>query len=69
VYVAALACEKVCRIARVDPPLYPRRVEFFYKDRAFRIEKAHRLLGYRPRVDLDEGLALTAESYRALSLI
>jgi nucleoside-diphosphate-sugar epimerase len=64
VWVAAVACERACRVVGVAPPLYPRRVEFFHKDRAFSIEKARRLLGYEPRVDLREGLAATAASYR-----
>jgi nucleoside-diphosphate-sugar epimerase len=34
------------------------------KSRAFSIDKAHRLLGYTPNVDLEEGLARTVRSYR-----
>jgi nucleoside-diphosphate-sugar epimerase len=48
----------------VSPPLYPRRVEFFSKDRAFSIEKARRLLGYNPQFDLSQGLRRTALWYR-----
>jgi nucleoside-diphosphate-sugar epimerase len=64
VYLAAVLCERVCRWARVAPPLYPRRVEFFSKDRAFDIGKARRLLGYQPAVDLEEGLRRTVDWYR-----
>ncbi|MCL4821881.1 MAG: NAD-dependent epimerase/dehydratase family protein [Vicinamibacteria bacterium] len=48
----------------VEPPIHRRRVDFWTKSRAFSIEKARRLLGYAPRVDVDEGLARTAASYR-----
>ena len=54
---------------RPYPPLYRRRVDFFTKSRAFCIDKAKRVLGYRPKVALQEGLAGTAASYRALDLI
>lgn len=69
VYWASVACEKICRPLGIIPPLYPRRVEFFYKDRAFSIEKAKRLLGYNPQVGLREGLAKTASWYREQELI
>jgi nucleoside-diphosphate-sugar epimerase len=69
VFVAAVVCEKTCRALGVEPPLYPRRVEFFHKSRAFSIEKARRLLGYEPRVGLTEGLQATADWYRAQGLI
>jgi nucleoside-diphosphate-sugar epimerase len=65
VYVASVACEKLCGWIGVNPPLYPRRVEFFSKDRAFDIAKARRLLGYSPKVGLEEGLSRTAAWYRA----
>ena len=45
--------------------LYPRRVEFYTKDRAFKIDKARRDLGYQPKVGLDDGLRRTAEWYFA----
>jgi nucleoside-diphosphate-sugar epimerase len=69
VYAAAVACEGLCRWLRVSPPLYPRRVEFFSHDRAFTIDKATRLLGYRPGVDLEEGLRRTAAWYRTQGLL
>jgi len=69
VHAAAVACEWVCRPLGISPPLYPRRVEFFAHDRAFDISKARRLLGYEPRVDLEEGLARTAAWYREQGLL
>lgn len=62
--LAAPVCQAVCRAIGVEPPLYPRRLEFFSDDRAFTIDKARRLLGYAPQVSLDEGLSRTAQWYR-----
>jgi nucleoside-diphosphate-sugar epimerase len=69
VYLAALACSGLCRALGREPPLYPRRVAFFANDRAFSTARAERLLGYRPRVDLEEGLRLSAEWYAARGLL
>ena len=69
VYLASVVCEKACGLIGVEPPLYPRRVEFFYKDRAFSIEKAKRLLDYSPKVDLRVGLAKTADWYKEKGMI
>ena len=64
VVAAGHVCEKVCRPFGVTPPIFPRRVDWYRQNRAFRIDKAKRDLGYRPAVDLDEGLRRTAEWYR-----
>ena len=61
---AGAVCEALCIPFGIDPPLHRRRVEFWTKSRAFSIEKARRILGYEPRVDLDEGIARTAAAYR-----
>ncbi len=62
--VAGHVCEKVCKPFGVNPPIFPRRVDWFRQVRAFRIDKAKRLLGYSPRVGLDEGLRRTGDWYR-----
>ncbi len=64
VYAAGVVCETVCVPLRIPPPLYRRRVDFFTHNRAFRIEKARRLLGYEPQMPLREGLERTAAWYR-----
>jgi dihydroflavonol-4-reductase len=61
--VAGSLCEAVCVPLGVEPPIYRRRVDFFTKNRAFSIEKAQRLLGYEPRVSLEEGLRRTLDWY------
>ena len=62
--VAAHVCERVCRPLRIEPPIFPRRLSFFYEHRAFSIEKARRELGFQPRVGLEEGVRKTADWYR-----
>jgi dihydroflavonol-4-reductase len=62
--LAGTLCEKICIPLGLEPPIYRRRVDFFTKSRAFTIEKANRLLGYVPQVDLETGIARTAEWYR-----
>lgn len=61
---AARACEAVCIPLGLEPPLHRRRVEFWTKDRAFSIDKARRLLGYEPQVQLEDGIARTCAWYR-----
>lgn len=64
VVAAGHVVEKVCRPFGITPPIFPRRVDWYRQNRAFRIDKAKRDLGWMPRVDLDEGLRRTAEWYR-----
>ena len=66
---ASVVCDRVFRSLGMSPPLYPRRVEFFMLDRAFSIDKARKLLGYKPGVSLEDGLRRTAEWYRAENLL
>ena len=56
--------EAICVPFGIEPPLHRRRVDFWTKSRAFSIDKARRMLGYAPKVDLDEGVARTAAWYR-----
>jgi nucleoside-diphosphate-sugar epimerase len=62
---AGALCEAVCVPLGIEPPLHRRRVEFWTKSRAFTIDKARRVLGYAPQVDLDEGVERTVAAYRA----
>ncbi len=56
--------EAICVPLGLEPPLHRRRVDFWTKSRAFSIEKARRMLGYDPKTDLDQGIAVTAAAYR-----
>jgi nucleoside-diphosphate-sugar epimerase len=62
-------CEKLCVPLGIEPPIHRRRVDFFTKSRAFTIEKARRLLGYRPQVSLEDGIRTTFEWYVAEGFI
>jgi nucleoside-diphosphate-sugar epimerase len=61
--VAGHICEKTCKPFGITPPIFPRRVDWFRQVRAFKIDKAKSLLGYAPKIDIDEGLRRTAEWY------
>lgn len=64
VWLAAAACEAVCRPFGIEPPLFRRRVDFFVKNRAFSIKKAKEELEFHPKTDLEEGAEKTIEWYR-----
>ena len=63
-YAAAAICEDVCRPLGIEPPLYRRRLDFFLKNRAFKIDKAKKELGWEPVVELDRGIEQTLQWYR-----
>jgi len=63
--IAGHVCEKVCKPFGINPPIFPRRVDWFRQMRAFKIDKAKRDLGYEPKVGIDEGLRATGEWYKA----
>jgi nucleoside-diphosphate-sugar epimerase len=68
-WLAGAACEAVCAPFGIEPPLYRRRVDFFTKSRAFDISKARAELGYRPSVDLREGIRRTLAWYRSVGWV
>ncbi len=69
--VIAAAVEFIYRKLKLkkEPPIYRRRMAFFKKNRAFSIEKAKKVLGYQPRVNLKQGIHLTAKWYKEKGLI
>jgi nucleoside-diphosphate-sugar epimerase len=69
VVAAGHLCEAVCKPFGIVPPIFPRRVDWYRQNRAFKIEKARRDLGYQPRVGIDEGLRRTAEWYKQEGLL
>ncbi len=69
VWIAGALCELICKPLGISPPIYRRRIDFFIKDRAFDISKAKEILGYNPKIDLDEGLKRTAEWYKKNNLL
>jgi len=63
-WAAGAACEIVCRPLGIEPPIYRRRVDFFTKSRAFRIDRARGELGYAPVVGLRDGIRRTLTWYK-----
>jgi 2-alkyl-3-oxoalkanoate reductase len=64
VVAAGYVVEALCKPLKINPPLHPRRVDWYRQTRAFRIDKARRELGYEPAVGLDQGLRQAYEWYR-----
>jgi nucleoside-diphosphate-sugar epimerase len=65
----ATCLEMMLRPIGIQPPLHPRRMDFFRKSFAFSIDKAKEKLGYDPKIDLGAGAAATAAWYRSEKLI
>ncbi len=63
-YSAAVLCESICVPFGIEPPLHRRRVRFFKNNRAFSIQKAQEVLGYKAKVSLKDGMKRTVDWYR-----
>ena len=63
--VSEIASERI----GVEPVLHRRRLSFFKHNRAFSNDRARRLLGYEPRVGLEEGLSRMVAGYRRDGLL
>ena len=64
VWLAAWACELVCKPLGIEPPLFRRRVGFFTHDRAFDYSKARDQLGYESKWGHGDGIRATIDWYR-----
>jgi nucleoside-diphosphate-sugar epimerase len=65
----AAVVEDVAKALKVEPPIYRRRMDFFWSDSEFDTSRARRLLDWAPMVDLPEGVRRTAEDYRRSGLL
>jgi nucleoside-diphosphate-sugar epimerase len=61
----AAVVEDVSRKVGVEPPIYRRRMDFFWSDSEFDTTRARQALDWAPRVDLPEGIRRTLEDYRS----
>lgn len=61
--------EKLSVLLKKDPVLSRRKVRFFLTSQSFKIEKAMKILGFEPKVRLNEGLMLTIQWYRENNLL
>jgi hypothetical protein len=57
--------EDACTKLNWRPPIYRRRMDFYLNDAAFDSSRAQQLLGWRPRVDLQEGITATLAAERS----
>jgi len=69
VYAAAWVCEQLWKPLKSDPPLFPRRVDWFVQNRSFKIDAAKRDFGYNPSIPLDKCLKETADWYLRQGLV
>ncbi len=60
----AAVVEDVCQVLGLDPPIYRRRMDFFWSDVEFDTSRARRVLDWAPTVDLPEGIRRTRDDYR-----
>lgn len=56
--------EDACKVLKLKPPIYRRRMDFYLNDAAFDSRQAQALLGWQPKVDLAEGFAATLGALR-----
>ena len=57
----ARGIESVFRLAKIEPPISRRSLEFFNTNNAFDISKARKLLGFEPKFSFEEGLRESQE--------
>ncbi len=69
VKIAAYLCDRICKRMGITPPLYPRRVDFFTKHRAYDDSKARELIGYIPHITPFEALSQMGTWYREHNLL
>lgn len=55
----------LCGVLGLPAPLNSRRIKFMIENKKFSIDKARRILGYKPNVNLEEGLRRTNAWYKA----
>jgi nucleoside-diphosphate-sugar epimerase len=67
--IVARVLEGAMRPLGIQPPLHPRRMDYFRKSFAFHGDGAREVLGFSPRVELDRGMAETAAWYREEGLL
>lgn len=63
VMAAAHLCEQICKPLGIKPPIYPRRIAFYTKDRAFDASKMTRELGFVTSIENDRGIREVARWY------
>ena len=57
---------KSCGSLGIQPPIHPRRMDFFKKSLVFSQEEARQTLGYAPKYSFEHGIHKTAAWYRKI---
>lgn len=55
-FLIGYLCEAICKPLNIEPPIYPRRVAFFTKDRSFETSKIQRDLGNLYKYSSEAGI-------------
>ncbi|HET7607877.1 MAG TPA: hypothetical protein VFL84_04310, partial [Gammaproteobacteria bacterium] len=69
VHGLAYLMEVASRPFDYEPPLFRRRLTWFSTNRGWEITRARTELGFRPRISLEQGLALTKNWYYERGLL
>lgn len=69
VHALAYLMEAASRPFNYEPPLFRRRLTWFSTNRGWEIARARTELGFRPRINLEEGLRLTKQWYLERGLL
>lgn len=62
-FLLGYLCEAICKPLNIEPPIYPRRVAFFTKDRSFETDKIRRDLGDLYQYTSEEGIRHLTQWY------
>jgi dihydroflavonol-4-reductase len=63
-YAIGALCELICLPLKIEPPIFRRRVAFFMKSRAYKVERAKTELGFRASHSVQDEIRLIARWYR-----
>ena len=67
--VVATAMETALRPLGIQPPLHRRRMDFFKKSFVFSGQHSEKILGFIPKVSVDQGVVETARWYRQMGYL
>jgi dihydroflavonol-4-reductase len=65
----AVVVGKTCGPLGIQPPIHPRRMDFFRKSLVFSQEEASRTLGFAPKSTFEYGVCETAKWYREMGYL
>jgi len=60
----AAVLEGICKLVGMPPPITPKNIESTLADRVFSVTKAQRELGFKTRIEPEDGIAQTVRWYR-----